>query len=366
MDEAFAIATGCLYISTRATHNARCDIHPGTTMKPPDTDTLTTFRRNAGHLLRPWRLVATCVVVGALTTACGGGDATTPTVAATLEKANMVPAAQKANDGFLLFDVAQLASAHFGFGNDWFDNGEAYTCSALFSDSEADNTSGTVTFISSRPGGDLQVGDTLTVAYNNCLMDPEEEFRLNGMLTLKVNSTYEPILKELGLPWSYKVTTRFDNFTMFSLDERAVIDGEMVVTESSSGFINDEGDEMDERFTTSFETANIVLSEDADTHAYTHSNGTLVKNKAADGNWTATINSDLNSNTFTGTINFATVEPFRGMLDSSTPSEGLGRIKLAQQPQQLLLRAQPTGVQGALTHGQSTESFLLDWPTFLQ
>lgn len=287
-----------------------------------------------------------------LLSACGGSDSRAPVQ---LDKANMEFAARKANDSFVLFDLAIFAGDYMLWGNDWFENGKAYRCQA------DDAQSGTVSFTSNRPGGVFQAGDVLTVKYDNCQQDKSDPARSTGSLVLHVLAvTGDPASTELNKPWSYQAKVQFQALTVLSPNERSVVDGEMLVTERSDGVLNAD---LDERITTAFETTSMRLSEDADTHLYTKASGTLLSNYTAEDNWTATINTELESSTLSGRLSFSTVEPFGGQLGNPFPSQGVGRINGAES-QQLKLRAQPLGVQGELTTSQAKENFFIDWANY--
>jgi hypothetical protein len=105
------------------------------------------------------------------------------------------------------------------------------------------------------------------------------------------------------------------------------------------------------------------LTEDADTHLYTKASGTLLSNHTPEDNWTATINTELESSTLAGRLSFTTLEPFSGTLGNPFPTQGLGRINGAES-QQLNLRAQPLGVQGELATAQTKENFFIDWAKY--
>jgi hypothetical protein len=311
----------------------------------------------AANPLHLWRLIAGSVLAGALTASCGGGgtEPSSPDTAVTLEKANMLPTAQEANDSFVLFDLAMFAGDYMLWGNDWFDNGVAYQCL------KDDAASGTVTFTTSSAGSVFQVGDVMTVRYDNCQQDADDPTRTTGSLELQVLAiTGDPTSAEIGQPWSYKANVVYKQLTLLSPNERSVVDGEMQVTESSPGVINAD---LEKRITTRFETASMRLAEDADTHTYSQASGTLLSEYTADNVWTATINTELSSTALAGKLSFVTVEPFKGVLGNSFPSAGLGRIDGGAQ-QQLLLRAKASGVEGTLTTPQANESFFIDWTNF--
>lgn len=304
--------------------------------------------------LRLWSLMVASVLTGALTASCGGGE-TTSAAHVSLDKANMLPAAQKANDSFVLFDLAIFAGDYMLWGNDWFESGKAYACV------KDDANSGTVTFTASRTGGAFQVDDVLTVNYDNCQQDESDPARTTGRLALRVLAiSGNPASEVLGQPWSYKANVQYKQLTVLSPRARSVIDGEMQVTESSPGIINTD---FDERITTRLETSSMRLTEDADTHTYSKVSGTLISDYTGDHTWTATISTELSSTALAGTLSFATLEPFKGVLGNPFPSAGLARIDAGAQ-QQLQLRAKPLGVEGTLSTQQATEAFFIEWANF--
>lgn len=297
-------------------------------------------------------VVTLSVTAAVLLSACGGSSGIAPVQ---LEKANMEFAAHKANDSFVLFDLAIFAGDYMLWGNDWFDNGKVYQCVT------DDAKSGTVSFTSSRHGGVFRAGDVLTVKYDNCQQDKTDPARTTGSLVLQVLAvTGDPASLELNKPWSYQAKVSYQALTVLSPNERSVVDGEMQVTESSAGILNAD---LDERITTTFETTSMRLTEDADTHLYTKASGTLLSNHTAEDNWTATIHTELESSTLAGRLSFTTLEPFSGALGNPFPSQGLGRINGAES-QQLNLRAQARGVQGELTTPQAKENFFIDWAKY--
>lgn len=307
--------------------------------------------------LRLCGLIAGGVLAGVLTASCGGGgtEPPAPVAGVTLEKANMLPTAQKANDSFLLFDLAMFAGDYMLWGNNWFDSGVAYEC--LTDDAK----SGTVTFTTNSTEDTFKAGDTLSVKYDNCQQDADDPARTTGSLELRVLAvTGDPTSEVIGQPWSYKATVQYKQLTVWSPDERSVIDGEMQVTESSPGVLNAD---LEERVTTAFETASMRLTEDADTHTYSQASGSLLSEYTADNVWTATISTQLSSTTLAGNLGFVTVEPFKGVLGNPFPSAGLGRIDAGAQ-QQLQLRAMPKGVDATLTTPKTKESFFVDWTSF--
>lgn len=312
----------------------------------------------APRSLNHWHTAGLCLLAGALATACGGGgDSVTTTAAPALvfEKANMESVARKANDSFALFDLAIFAGDYMLWGNDWFTSGKAYRCQA------DDPNSGSVIFTSSRPGGRFQAGDTLTVQYSNCQQDAQDPERTTGKLVLKILAVSgDPASEEIGQPWSYQANVQYLGLTMQSPDERTVIDGEIKVTESSPGILNED---LDERITTSFETASIRLTEDADVHEYSQASGTLLSNHTPDNSWTATIGTTLTSTALNGKLSFTTQTQFEGALGNPFPTKGSGRIQAANL-QQINLLAKPTGVQGTLSTPQAAENFFIEWAKF--
>lgn len=304
--------------------------------------------------LRLWSLMAASVLTGALTASCGGSDASS-SARVNLDKTNMLPAAQKANDSFVLFDLAMFAGNYVLWGNDWFDSGKAYKCL------NGDALSGTVTLTTSRSGKGFLPNDVLTVTYDNCQQDETDPARTTGRLDLTVLAINgDPSSQAIGQPWSYTAKVRYSQLTMLSPDQRSVIDGEIQVTESSPGVINAD---LDARITTHLETSSMRLTEDADIHTYSKVNGTLLSEYTNNNAWTATINTELNSTALAGTLSFATLEPFKGVLGNPFPTSGLGRIDASAQ-QQLQMRAKPSGVEGTLSTPQTTESFFVDWTHF--
>lgn len=323
-------------------------------MKLPSIPTLQRDARAPGPLCS-WRIPAACVLAATLTAACGGGGtaATEPVV---LDKANMQPAARKANDSFVLFELATAPRVFMLSSIAWFESGKPYQC--LTDDAQ----SGTTTYTTSRPGQELQTGDTLTVKFDNCVLDADDpSARMSGAWVLTVrNITGDSASGVIGQPWSYQVLMQYQNLNMLSLTERTMVDGEMLVTESSPGIVNAD---FHEHVTTTFQTAVMRLTEDADTHTYTQASGTLVSDFTPEETWSATISTELDSTALAGRLSFATVETFKGTLGNPIPAQGQGRIGTGQ-PQQLLLRAQATGVEGTLTTPQAAESFFIDWANF--
>lgn len=304
-----------------------------------------------------WHTTGLCVLAGALVTACGGSDSTSPATVAPMifEKANMESVAKKVNDSFVLFDLAIFAGDYMLAGNDWFINNKVYQCQT------DDAKSGSVIFTSTRPGGVFQAGDTLTVQYNNCQQDAQDPDRTTGKLVLRILAVSgDPASEEVGKPWSYQANVQYLGLTVLSPNERTVIDGDIKVTESSPGILNAD---LDERITTRFDTASIRLTEDADLHEYTQASGTLLSNHTEENTWAATISTTLVSTALNGTLSFSTQTLFEGVLDNPFPAKGSGRIQGANQ-QQINLLAQPTGVEGTLVTPQATEKFFIDWAKF--
>ncbi|MBS3996133.1 MAG: hypothetical protein KGZ67_02160 [Hydrogenophaga sp.] len=306
---------------------------------------------------RSWGFIAGSVLAGVLTASCGGGDRTgePPPTGVILDKANMLSIAHKANDSFVMFDLAMFASDFILWGNDWFDSGTAYQCL------DDDENSGSVTFTTNSTTDAFQAGDVLTISYDDCQTEEDDPTRISGDMELRVQSvTGDATSLEIGQPWTYKLTVLYDKFTLLSPSERIVIEGKMKITESSPGVINTD---LDEHITTHFESTSMRLTEDADTHTYSNAAGTLVSEHTAEGLWTATINTELISTTLAGKLSFVTMEPFKGVLDDPFPTRGLGRIDAGLE-QQLQLRAQPTGVDATLITPRFRESFFINWTNF--
>lgn len=324
-------------------------------MQRPENKPLQLSR--AANTLRLCSLIAGSVMAGVLTASCGGGgtEPPAPVTGLTLEKANMLSTAQKANDSFLLFDLAIFAGDYMLWGNNWFDSGVAYECLA------DDAKSGTVTFTTNSTGDTFKAGDTLSVKYDNCQQDADDPARTIGSLELRVLAvTGDPTSEVIGQPWSYKATVLYKQLTVLSPNERSVIDGEMQVTEGSPGILNAD---MDERVTTQFTSSVMRLTEDADTHTYSQASGSLLSEYTADNVWTATISTQLSSTTLAGNLGFVTVEPFKGELGNPFPSAGLGRIDGGAE-QQIELRAKAEGVDGTLTTPKAKELFSIPWTNF--